>query len=478
MTRNPLPFIPKKDSLFILSASTLRKKLIQREFSCVSLTQAFLERINTLNPQLNAYCYVCHQDALKQARDIDAHIKKGECDKALLGVPMALSDTFALKGSPRTLGSVALKGSISKEDCLEVQRLKQAGAVILGKTQVSEFCLDPEGENHSMPRCKNPYRENSPILGEEYGAACALASGLASLVLSSDGCGSARLSASQCGLFALKPTRGLIPLVRSHHLAANTHKYFTAAPLAKTAKDCATLLQTLAHPLKHTHISHLHFPANYTTSLKTNFQPLNLAIIENFSGFYCGECSKDSFSTLTHSLKNNLNRVDHLDIPFSLEAPKHFSSIYSVDHSLPILSFFKDQREIFKNFNPLTQKWIQLGKNTTGIQYSLASTYQRALKEKMNEILTKYDLIALPAFCSHLSKKQDDFFAKDLEQLVGKWAYLFPFNMTGHPSCVVPLWGEDNKYPQAIQLITNFYKDEILLQMAYLISSLFPHKNK
>jgi amidase len=181
------------------------------DVSSRELVELYLERIDRLDPQLNAYRVVMAERALTDAGQADAR-KRGDDDRPLLGVPVAVKDNIDVAGELTTHGTNAY-GEPAREDAEIVKRLRAAGAVIVGKTHLPELAIFPWTESATFGATRNPWELNSTTGGSSGGSAAAVAAGLAAAAMASDGGGSIRIPAACCGLFGLKPQRGRVSLM-------------------------------------------------------------------------------------------------------------------------------------------------------------------------------------------------------------------------------------------------------------------------
>lgn len=213
------------------------------EYTSVALTRAFLDRIDARNGEINAYLYVDRIGALAAAEESDARRASGECRGALDGIPYALKDNIAAKGLPMTCGSKILEGYVSPYDATVVARLRDAGAVLLGKTNLDEFAMGSSGEYSAYGVTKNPHDRTRVAGGSSSGSAAAVADGMAVFALGSDTGGSVRQPAAFCGVFGLKPTYGVLS---RYGLASMASSLDCVGILSRTAEDCGLLLDALA----------------------------------------------------------------------------------------------------------------------------------------------------------------------------------------------------------------------------------------
>ena len=224
------------------SVKELAQALANKQISSVELTQAYLERIARLNPQINAYITVDADKSLAQARAADARIAAGQAGP-LTGIPLAQKDIFCAEGWRTTCGSRMLDNFISPYDATVIERFNAAGAVILGKTNMDEFAMGSSNETSYYGAAKNPWDTARVAGGSSGGSAAALAARLAPAATGTDTGGSIRQPAALCNLTGLKPTYGV---VSRYGMIAYASSLDQGGPMAYTAEDCALLLNAMA----------------------------------------------------------------------------------------------------------------------------------------------------------------------------------------------------------------------------------------
>jgi amidase len=198
-------------SLHRTTASQLAAGLRKKTFSATELCDAHIDRIERLDSQVNAVVVRDFDRARAEARQADVAISRGEF-KALTGIPMTVKESFDLRGHPTTWGLEAHRGHRAREDALAVQRLKAAGAVVLGKTNVPPVLADWQTENPIYGRTRNPHGLEQSAGGSSGGSAAAIAMGFSAIELGSDIGGSVRVPAAFCGVYGHKTSFGVIPM--------------------------------------------------------------------------------------------------------------------------------------------------------------------------------------------------------------------------------------------------------------------------
>ena len=228
------------ESLIGLSAA-----LAARKVSSVELTQQFLARIEALNPELNAFITVDAERALSQAKAADARRAAGGAGGAggLLGIPVAHKDIFCTSGLATTCGSKMLANFVSPYDAHVIEKFGDAGAVLLGKTNMDEFAMGSSNESSHFGPVKNPWRKSAVPGGSSGGSAAAVAARMAPAATGTDTGGSIRQPAAFSGVCGLKPTYGV---VSRYGMIAFASSLDQGGPMAKTAADLALLLNTMA----------------------------------------------------------------------------------------------------------------------------------------------------------------------------------------------------------------------------------------
>src|SRR3978361_220852 len=251
-------------ALHHLSIFDAARLIEQRRLSPVELTQAYLDRIQTFDPQLNAYLLVVADRALAQARAAEADIAAGRYRGPMPGIPFSLKDIYCTAGIRTTCQSRTLADYVPDFDATTVARLYDAGAVLLGKLSTHEFAHGGPSFDLPWPVARNPWNREHATGGSSSGSGASVAAGLAPGSLGSDTGGSIRNPAALCGLVGLKPTYGLVSPSGGY---TNSFSYDHAGPMTWTVEDCAILLGTIAGHDPNDPASSRHEIPDYRTAL-------------------------------------------------------------------------------------------------------------------------------------------------------------------------------------------------------------------
>ena len=262
---------------------SLAAALANKEISSVELTRSYLDRIERINPALNAYITIVPEKSLAQAAAADARIAAGQATP-LTGIPLAQKDIFCAKGWLTTCGSKMLGNFVSPYDATVIERLNAAGVVTLGKTNMDEFAMGASNETSYYGATRNPWDTERSPGGSSGGSAAAVAALLAPAATGTDTGGSIRQPAALCNLSGIKPTYGT---VSRYGMIAYASSLDQGGPIAHTAEDCAMLLNAMAGFDERDSTS-LDRPAeNYTRDLDKPLAGLKIGLPKEFYGEGC-----------------------------------------------------------------------------------------------------------------------------------------------------------------------------------------------
>ena len=465
-----------------MTAAELSAALSEGDVSATEVTRAHLDRIAAVDDRVHAFLHVAADSALEQARDIDARRHNGENLSPLAGVPVAVKDVFATKGLPTTCGSRILEGWHPPYDATIVQRLKRAGAIILGKTNMDEFAMGSSTENSGFGPTCNPWDPSRVPGGSSGGSAAAVAAGQATLGIGTDTGGSIRQPASLCGIVGVKPTYGL---VSRYGLIAFASSLDQVGPLTRDARDAATLLEAISghDPMDSTSIPDA--PTDFSSRLEAGVDGLRVGVVDELflEGTDPGVLARvrealDRLERLGARLEPcSLPSFEYALSAYYLIAPAECSSNLARYDGVRWGLRAKDagdvvdmmQRTRQAGFGPEVKRRIMLG------TYALSAGYYDAYYGQAQKVRTlvlreleaafqRFDLLAgptSPSVAFPIGERVDDPLAMYLSDV-----FTIPVNLAGNAAVSVPA-GLADGLPVGLQLIAPALGEATMLRAAW-----------
>ena len=443
-------------------ATELRSKIDDKEISIVELTQLFLDRIQLLNPKLNAYLTVCEEQALAAAQEAQKDIEQGNHRGPLHGIPISIKDLEMTQGITTTMGSLIYKDSIPSLDSVVVERVKESGAIILGKTNTPEFGQSGTTENLLGGPCRNPWDINRTPGGSSGGAASALAAGLCTLATGSDGGGSIRIPASFTGLFGIKPSQGRIPRYGGYGRPAANH-FSQSGPLSRTVLDSANLLQALSGVDSRDPTSIRETNPNFTRDLKQGIQGLRIGWSADLG--YAGvdpevvaltEASAKSFATLGANIE---------EVNLLLEDP--FEAFYDVFSTATYTSYGHLLDERITDFTDYVRNTLQHAAGLSAADLSTSLLRVDQIRRQMEIFFDDYDLLltpTMPVTAFPIEERPTVIGGKEVNPFWGYLPFTFPINMTGQTAANVPCGFSQNGMPVGLHIIAPKGSEALVLR--------------
>jgi amidase len=425
-------------------AARLAELLRDGRVSARGLTETYLERIERLNPRLNAYRAVRQQAALAEADAADARLRAGE-RAPLLGVPVAVKDNLDVAGETATHGTKLVSTPAAK-DCEAVRRLRAAGAVVLGLTTMPELALWPHAtDSPTWGRTVNPYDATRSPGGSSGGSAVAVAAGLAAAALGTDGGGSIRVPAALNGLVGLKPQRDRLPLAPADgHWLGLTH----LGVLTRTAEDAALLADALGGTHFTDAIAHDPGPLRIAVSLKTVLpakpHPEVRAALERTAALLT-QLGHDTFA----------RDPDYGELR-PLFVPRYLRGAYL------------DTEKLGRDLEPRARSVVRLGRVMGGAaRRAVAREAKRAAR--INRIFDDADVVLTPATAAPAPRLGQAHHRSGIRTIlaISPWsAYTIPWNLTGQPALAIPAGTDGDGVPLGVQLVARPGEEATILALA------------
>jgi len=464
-----------------LSLKEMSSGLQRGDFSSQELTETLLQRISKAEPLLNSFITVTEEFALMEAATADRRIADGEAGP-LTGVPYANKDIFCTEGVRTTCGSKMLDNFCSPYDATTVTRLRDAGMVMLGKTNMDEFAMGSSNESSFYEATRNPWNTDHVPGGSSGGSAAAVAAGLTPLATGTDTGGSIRQPAAFCGITGLKPTYGR---VSRYGMIAFASSLDQGGPMACSAEDAAMALNVMAGFDPRDSTSSERPSENYLTSLNDAIDGLRIGLPREYF-------DKDLSNEIGLALENAIHELEKLGVKFteislphtSLAVPAYY--VLAPAECSSNLARYDGVRYGYRCKNPSDLNDLYTRSRSEGFgnevkrriligTYALSSGYydayyvkaqkvRRLIGEDFNKTFAAVDLILTPVTPTVAFKLGEKI--KDPVTMYKSDIYTIPVNLAGLPALSIPA-GFSGGLPVGVQLIGNHFDEARLLTVAH-----------
>lgn len=469
------------------SIRELHNQLINKERSAVEIAQEALDRIQALEPKLHSFLCVTADRALEQAQHVDAKLAAGEEIGLLAGIPIGIKDNMCTQGIPTTCASKILANFVPPYESTVTQRLAEAGAVMVGKTNLDEFAMGGSTENSAFQLTANPWDLERIPGGSSGGSAAAVAAGECTVSLGSDTGGSIRQPAALCGVVGMKPTYGL---VSRYGLVAFASSLDQIGPFGRSVEDVAILLKEIAgHDPKDSTSLKVEIP-DYLSLLKPELSSKKrkfrvgviketfgegvdpaiekavLQAIEQFKALGAEvkeiSCPQFRYGVAAYYIiapseaSANLARYDGVKYGFRAEDPDNLMAMYTKTRA--------------QGFGPEVKRRIMIGTYTLSAgyydaYYLKAQKVRTLIKQDFENAFADVDVLVCPTSPTTAFKageKKDDPLGMYLLDLM-----TIPVNLAGLPGLSLPCGFDDKGLPIGLQIIGNVLREDLVLQAAY-----------
>jgi aspartyl-tRNA(Asn)/glutamyl-tRNA(Gln) amidotransferase subunit A len=465
-----------------MDAVTLGEHIGKKQLSPVEVIDAVLERMDRLEPVLHAFCTPTPDAARAEAQRIADDIAAGHPVGPLAGIPVAIKDLVAVAGVRMVGGSPAYEDFVPDEDEVSVERLKAAGAVVLGKTNVPELGYSGVGHNPVFPTTRNPWNPERTPGGSSAGSGASVAGGMGPLALGSDGGGSIRIPSSFCGLFGMKASFGRVPVYPAHRDEgqpgfSSWESLEHIGPMTRTVADAALMLSVIAGPDDRDRHSLPAADFDWTACLRGDVAGMRVAFSPDW-GYAAVDPQvrrivTDAAQVFERDLGCTVERADPgFDDPYAA-----FWGLVALETDLRGLRALAEQHA--ERMTPHLLDF--LNRPWTAEDLTDAVMTRKAVTNKMWQLLRRYDLLltptlAVPPFPLHM-QGPDQIDGRMLPPF--QWlAFTFPINMTGQPAATVPAGWTDDGLPIGLQLIGRHLDDPTVLQASAAFERAAPWKDR
>lgn len=459
----------------------LHNQLKNKEVSVTEITQSYLDNINKLEPKIEAFITVTEKEALNQAKKVDKKISKGEKIKPLEGIPGAFKDNILIEGIKCTSASKMLENYVASYDATVIERLKEQGVVILGKTNMDEFAMGASTENSAFKKTKNPYDLKKVPGGTSGGSAAAVSSGEALFALGSDTGGSIRQPAAFCNSVALKPTYGR---VSRYGLAPLCSSFDQIGPITNTVEDAAWVYDVISGPDEKDSTCINEASPELINGFYPHVKDLKCGVPKEFFGKGVDSNVKEKVEKAIKKLESLGADISEVSLPHSeyalacyyvvlpCEASSNLARYdgvrygHSSENSKNLIDNYLKSRT--EGFGDEVKRRIMIGSFALSAGYYDAY-YKKALQvrtkiiEDFEKVFKKVDFLVTPTTPTtafDLGEKTADPISMYMADLLTA-----PVSVSGLPAITLSC-GFSNKLPCGLQIIGNYYKEKLILEVA------------
>ena len=459
-------------SLTRLSARALGQMIRNLEVSPVEVINACLERIQTFDKKINAFIRVFNEDAISDAKKAQDEIMAGHWRGPLHGVPFAVKDLFDTAGAPATAGSKIWKDYVPVADAYVVEKLRDAGAVLLGKLSMHEFAFGITSRNPHYGPTLNPWDLTRMCGGSSSGSAAALAAGFVPLALGTDTGGSIRIPSSLCGTVGLKPTYGL---VSRRGVLPLSWSLDHVGPMARQVEDIALGLKVIAGHDPNDFTSAYHQSEDYMASLKGDMNGLVVGLPTTF--FYEGlrQDVKEAVLKAVKGLETLGASVREIDIPEIIEDDIAAFTVLFSEASTCLETHARNRPQ---DVGDEVMSGIRLGMTIPATRYIHALRARTKLIEVMADVFSQVDLLVVPGTTVDAPPIESQEVSIGSDRMINVRSALTRFtryfNLAGNPVLSVPCGFSNQQLPVGMQIIGRPFDEATLLNAGHLFQKAFP----
>jgi aspartyl-tRNA(Asn)/glutamyl-tRNA(Gln) amidotransferase subunit A len=457
--------------------------LASKKISSVELTQATLQRAHEVDPKIQSYVTITDDVALEQARQADERIAKGENITPLTGIPFAMKDCISTRGVRTTCSSKILENYVPQYNATVTNKLADAGAVLVGKTNMDEFGMGSSCENSGLFNTHNPWDLDRVPGGSSGGSAAAMSASLASFTIGEDTGGSVRMPAGFCNVTGVKPTYGR---VSRYGLIALVSSFDCIGPMTRDVYDCATVLETIAGHDEHDSTTYQLPVPNYTSSISKSVKGMKLGIPKEYfvSGMEAGvESSIQEAIRVYEKLGMEVHEVSLPNTKYALpvyylllfaEASSNLARFDGTRFGLSVSKDAKDVIDIYlqtrhEGFGDEVKRRIMLGAYALSAgyydaYYLKAQKVRTLLRQDFENALSEVDVLLAPT-CPTTAFKLGEKTSDPLEMYLSD-IYVVATNPAGVPALALPC-GFSNNMPVGMQLIGKHLDEQTLFQVGH-----------
>ena len=447
-----------------MTAVELAQKTRSGEISAVETMEAHLAQIEMVNPQVNAIVTLLPEMAMEAARKADQKLARGEEVGPLHGLPVAHKDLVQTKGIRTTFGSLVYQDFVPEEDALLVERLREAGAIMLGKTNTPEFGAGSQTFNKVFGVTKNPYDLSKTCGGSSGGAAVSVACRMLPFADGSDLGGSLRNPTNFCNVVGFRPSVGRVPSWPSQ---SGWNSFAVDGPIARTVEDTALMLSVLAGPDLRSPISLPESGSVFRKPLERNLKGIRIAWSADLGGLPVDSRVTETLEA-QREVFEDLGCIVEEGFPDFSDADEIFKTFRAWFYEMNLSSLLPEHRDKLKE----TVVWnIESGMKLSGPELGRAEMKRTALFHRVREFMRDYDFLALPVSQVPPFPIEQEFVSEingvKMETYLDWMRSCYFISVTGQPAISVPCGFTADGLPVGLQLVGKPQDDLGVLQLAH-----------
>jgi aspartyl-tRNA(Asn)/glutamyl-tRNA(Gln) amidotransferase subunit A len=452
--------VMEKADIPFLSATVLSEVIRKKEVSPVEAVEAYLDRIDSLDSKLYAYLTVCRDEALQAAREAEQELARGEHRGPMHGIPVAVKDQVYTAGIRTTGGTPIFNDFVPDEDATVITNLKSAGAILLGKLNMTEFATT--GLSHAFDTARNPWNTDRYTGGSSSGSGAATAAFMCASSLGEDTGGSVRFPATWCGLVGLRPTWGR---VSRFGVMPGVWSMDAIGPISRTVEDCAITLQAIAgRDPKDLYTSDLPVP-DYRLALDGNIRGIKVGVVKEFLDLDVVDPQvRDAVSQAVSTLGELGATVQEVSIPMTAHAGA-ISTGLRIEAPTNYRELVRNHLSEIRHDNRISYLAWSLIPATA---YYKAQKLRSLLRQEVLAALESVDVLALPTSGVAAQKVEPDPVIESKENS-NRMPYLFTtaFSLASIPAISVPCGFTSEDLPIGLQLGGRPYDESTVMKIAH-----------
>jgi aspartyl-tRNA(Asn)/glutamyl-tRNA(Gln) amidotransferase subunit A len=459
-----------------MSAIELTKSYVSGELSPMEVLESTLERVKRYNPQLNAIVTLTEDMARQAAKQAERDIKLGKRVGPLSGIPITIKDLDYLKGVRTTFGSKLYENFIPDEDAVVVERLKKAGAVIIGKTNTPEFGQIPFTDNQVFGPSHNPWDKSRTTGGSSGGAAAAAAAGFGPIAQGSDGAGSIRIPSCFCGIYGMKPSFGRVP---NYPKFPGWETLGSVGVVTRTVSDTALALDAIVGPDERDRFTLPATGEHYLENIEKGIEGSKIA----YSPDLKYAVVDPEVAEITRKAAFSFEKLGCHLTEIKPDLFNMFDYWQFANFAEMVEAVGKRLEEWKKVMYPLFERIIPLEQTLKARDYARAVFKREEFWSKIRRIFEEYDFLLTPTTAIPAWELKEG--AEGPKKIAGKGVgldlsirFTVPFNFTGQPAANIPCGFTKNGLPVGLQIAGRRYNDLGVLRASRAFEKAFPWQDK